>query len=144
VPGGDGGLHPGATLMQHMLPNALALVTSLHSLWDPSCGALTGDFRALLAMRRCDFSDLLAGAGKALKRALTPMVQLVFFCCWFCFGILSSHFRFLQELWIDRGQLWLMSLRETTYRVIGAAAGMGVLYQFCPVDQVCLLSILEN
>jgi hypothetical protein len=49
---------------------------------------------------------------------------------------LIGRFHMTQELWFDRGQLWLQTLRESAYRVIGAAAQTGVLFRSPDFAQV--------
>ena len=61
--------------------------------------------------RRISFAGSLSEAGKAYRsRPADP-----------------------DELWLDRTQLFLGTLRESCYRIVGSAAQQGVLYEISPL-----------
>ena len=61
--------------------------------------------------RRISFAGSLSEAGKAYRsRPADP-----------------------DELWLDRTQLFLATLRESCYRIVGSAAQQGVLYEISPL-----------
>ncbi len=62
-------------------------------------------------MRKIDFAGHLRKAGKVFpSRPSNP-----------------------DDIWLDRTQLWLNTVRESSYRVVGAAAREGVLYETSPL-----------
>lgn len=118
--GGNGYIYPGAVLTSQLLPNTFILIVTLHSLWDSNTTAIPPECGGILDMRRSDFAALLAGAGKHIRREMDP-----------------------QQLWLDRSQLWLSTLRDAAYKILGQAAAQGILYKVEPLGEVLIGSLFS-
>lgn len=100
--GGDGMFHPCEQQARTAFLPVLQLVRSIQSLWDPSFQAMAGDFQVLLGMRRSDVSALLTGVVSGISREMT-----------------------VEELWVDRSQLWLSNLRVSCYEMFDFCVRQG-------------------
>lgn len=107
--GGDGMQHASSPYTRAVLMQALRMVRAVHGLWTPI--GVPDELLDVLAMRRIDFAGSLSEAGKAYRsRPSNP-----------------------DEVWLDRTQLFLTTLRESCYRIVGSAARQGLLYEISPL-----------
>lgn len=116
-------LYPSAALARLSVPNIFSLCRTLHWLWTPECTLVP---QPVLELRRSDLynnmtnmPDMVSASGDSTWRAMTGV-----------------------ELWLDRTQLWLTSLRSAVYGAIEQAARQGILYEsqarLDEVRQCCL------
>ena len=111
--GGDGLAYACQAQTQTVLQHTFQAIKVLHSLWVPGCTAIPDAVRAVLEMRHSEKSGLLSKAGKTIPRTSGEA-----------------------EMWLDRSQLWLQSLREALYRVVACAAKQGLLFKIGPLSTV--------
>ena len=102
--GGNGRTYAYTPLVGLALPNLFALLQTLHQ-FEVELGQ-HAHCRQLLDLRRSDAHALLSSAMEVASRVMTH-----------------------DELWLDRAQLWLVTLRENSYSVLQCLAQSGVLYQ---------------
>lgn len=99
---------PSSATARASLPNALTFIRTLQELWTPASPLQTSEFSVLLDFRRSELYSMLAHQidSSIISREMTA-----------------------QELWIDRMQLWLSSLREHAYGIVDQSARQGVLFE---------------
>lgn len=105
----DPALFPSADLARAALDNVFMLCRTLHHLWTPECAPLLpGAMSAVLDLRRSELYANLTHQleNSAVRREMTAA-----------------------ELWLDRTQLWLATLRSGIYGIVQQAARQGVLYE---------------
>eukprot|EP00045_Choanoeca_perplexa_P017050 m.240083 g.240083 ORF g.240083 m.240083 type:complete len:1168 (+) comp17435_c0_seq1:56-3559(+) len=102
--GGNGQSFAYTAVIVPALPNLFALVRTLHH-FEAELGQL-GHGWQLLDLRRSDAYALLSSAMEVASRVMTH-----------------------DELWLDRAQMWLYTLRENTYSLLQCLAKSGILYE---------------
>lgn len=115
--------YPSADLSRACVRNALVLCQTLHWLWTPDSPLAQSAFSALLELRR---SDMYAALSRQLDMASISREMTA------------------DELWLDRTQLWLATLREAAYCLVQQAARQGTLFESAELIQLVQSCALQG
>eukprot|EP00730_Choanoeca_flexa_P009235 TRINITY_DN12615_c1_g2_i2.p1 TRINITY_DN12615_c1_g2~~TRINITY_DN12615_c1_g2_i2.p1 ORF type:complete len:762 (+),score=200.83 TRINITY_DN12615_c1_g2_i2:37-2286(+) len=120
--GGSGHTYAYTAMLRHAVPNVFKLISSLH-LFESSNELAEPHYYQLLDLRRSDAYAFLSNTIEAASRVMTH-----------------------DELWLDRAQMWLFTLRENSYLLLSYMAESGLLYEediASSFSYLCLQAIPE-